>query len=186
MRTVWTRELINGSSGISSSSSSSNNDQKEKMAQDVGKESAQKQRSVTDLVNEVSKSDGVLKMSIGESEFLSQSLNDEFRDVIPDRFGDLSGVLMQWHGEGQSPTQSKRNISGSSIDDYNNMGMSADTNVLDTNKPAAVVEAFGVEEQQQPDGDEQGQSAQKFCVFCGEKIPVVAKLSHIAVSGRYR
>ena len=81
MRTVWTRELIGGSA----------NDRAVK--EDEESEEKQ-QRLADDLVNDVSKSDGVLKMAIGASDFLTESLQDEFCDAILDRFEDLGGLLI--------------------------------------------------------------------------------------------
>ena len=52
----------------------------------------QQQRGVNDLVNDVSNTDNVLKMAIGESDFLSESLHDEFSDAILDRFDKLTGL----------------------------------------------------------------------------------------------
>ena len=140
MRTVWTRELIGGSQ----------ND----LSQDKVESNQQQQRSVTDLANDVAKSDGVLKMAIGESEFLSNSLHDEFSDAILDRFGDLFGLLSRWHEEGLS--------------DSTLTGEMAEVNLLGVDDgPQQRTEISPVEVE--------SKSQQKFCVFCGGQLPAVAQ-----------
>jgi len=148
MRTVWARELIGGAGA----------------AVTTEQKSKAEQRSVTDLMKDVTKSnDGILKMSIGESEFLSQSLHEEFSDVILDRFEDLGSTLLQWHEEGR--VLASRN-GGPKIE-----------NEPATSLPKTeVVEK--VNQQGKEDRSETGSGSQmskKFCVFCGEKIPAAAK-----------
>ena len=100
MRTVWARELIGGSAN-----DKGDNDSKEET------EKKQQQRGVNDLVKDVSNSDkGVLKMAIGESDFLSESLHDEFSDAILDKFDELSGLLTKWHDEGKGTTSTHENV----------------------------------------------------------------------------
>jgi len=166
MRTVWTRELIGGS------------DQKDKTINGENK-SEKAQRSVTDLMNDISKSDGsVLKMSIGESEFLTQSLHEEFSDATLDRFSGLSGLLMQWHEEGKVTPS---NDGGSSLADRDE-NMRIDTAVVSeiNELDKSRAQAAAIESDRQPttvDVSEsaEGQPLKKFCVFCGGKLPVVAK-----------
>lgn len=143
MRTVWTRELVGGDTAAKGNMN--------RVATD-GKEYEKKQRTVNDLVNDVSKSDGALKMTIGESDFLSESLHDEFCDAVIERLGDLSGLLMRWHGEGkssQSSSLSKVNFGGN-----------------------AEVDESGW---QQTAMDGAKKDGLKFCVFCGSQLPAVAK-----------
>jgi len=84
MRTVWMRELIK--------------DKFQANAQD--RPTDQSTRTVADLMNDISKSDdGVVKMSIGESEYLQSSLHEEFADAIINQFGELGGLLSSWHND---------------------------------------------------------------------------------------
>jgi len=139
MRTVWTRELIGGSA----------NDKGDKGSKELV-EKKQQQRDVNDLVNDVSNSDkGVLKMAIGESDFLSESLHLEFSDAILDRFDELSGLLTKWHNEGKGTTSTHED----------------------------AVKANEVEINRQPDvstSPTTKEQSHKFCVFCGERLPVTA------------
>lgn len=140
MRTVWARELIGGSV----------NDKRDNGSKE-GTEKKQQQRDVNDLLNDVSNSDkGVLKMAIGGSDFLSESLHDEFSDAILDRFDELSGLLTKWHNEGKGTTTS-------------------------THEDAVKVNE--VEINRQPDvsvSSEENDKSHKFCVFCGERLPIAA------------
>jgi hypothetical protein len=119
-----------------------------------------KQRSVSDLVNDIAKSgDGVLKMSIGASEFLSQSIHTEFSDAILDRFGDLGDLLVRWHREG-AISQLNDNINEALVSDENS-------------------EIEGNTSRQQPKEDvsssDTTQAGYKFCISCGGKLPIAAK-----------
>ena len=148
MRTVWTRELIGGSAN-------------DRSVKDDEESEKKQQRSVDDLVNDVSKSDGVLKMAIGASDFLTESLHDEFCDAILDRFEDLSGLLTQWHNEGKGVKQEK------SLDDVNLLEM----------KDLGASTIPSESEASTSNGDSwetTSQKSHKFCVYCGEKIPLAA------------
>ena len=84
MRTVWMRELIK--------------DKSQSNIPDTSTE--QGKRTVVDLVGDISKSDdGVVKMTIGESEYLQSSLHDEFADAIINHFGELGGLVSDWHND---------------------------------------------------------------------------------------
>ena len=63
MRTVWSRELIGGNSSNPAD----------------GKSGSSRNRTVGDLMSDVAKSDGVLTMATGESEFLKESLRGILR-----------------------------------------------------------------------------------------------------------
>jgi len=176
MRTVWTRELIGGSDFDNNNKNDS-----------VKSDSKKKERSVTDLVNDVSKSkDGILTMSIGASEFLTNSLHEEFSDAILDRFGDLSGLLMRWHEEGGGEQPAGGVVAAPAVSPVNDdVGVGTDAAVvsdpgdLETSGAAAAA-TDGVSESRQSaeDAPEDGAGispARKFCVFCGAKLPAVAK-----------
>lgn len=153
MRTVWSRELIGCSDTSTDRNDSSNNIVN-------GNSVEVKQRSVSDLVNDIAKSgDGVLKMSIGASEFLSQSIHTEFSDAILDRFGDLGDLLVRWHREG-AISQLNDNINEALVSDENS-------------------EIEGNTSRQQPKEDvsssDTTQAGYKFCISCGGKLPIAAK-----------
>jgi len=161
MRTVWTRELIGGSDLNDKSANS-------------GDKAEKAQRSVTDLVNDISKSDGAIKMSIGESEFLSQSLHEEFSDAILDQFDDLSGLLMGWHQEGKGRQPANGGSPSVAVSHENNQIDAAviPENELDKSRLAsAAIESDG-----QPNtGDSSVKAVKKFCAFCGGRLPTVGK-----------
>eukprot|EP00581_Thalassiosira_minuscula_P019859 CAMPEP_0183733200 /NCGR_PEP_ID=MMETSP0737-20130205/40454_1 /TAXON_ID=385413 /ORGANISM="Thalassiosira miniscula, Strain CCMP1093" /LENGTH=685 /DNA_ID=CAMNT_0025966403 /DNA_START=26 /DNA_END=2083 /DNA_ORIENTATION=+ len=157
MRAVWTRELIGGKS----------NDQKDNIIN--GNEPNEKQRTVADLVNDVSKSKGTLQMSIGASEFLTNSLHDEFSDAVLDRFGDLSGLLAQWNYEGMELQPSMEG----------NVLLDVET-IRDIKEPdlSRTAPAVGGEYQQTAEVSSKSEMSpppKKFCVFCGGQLPAVAK-----------
>lgn len=176
MRTVWTRELIGGSDF-------NNNDSVKTGNNDDGGDSKKKERSVTDLVNDVSKSkDGILTMSIGESEFLTNSLHEEFSDAILDRFDDLSGLLTHWHKEGGGEQSTSVAAAVSPVDGYGDVGMDnavvSDAKDLETSRAAATDDSVSESRQPVEDAPKEGDEvspARKFCVFCGAKLPAVAK-----------
>jgi len=155
MRTVWSRELIGGSEIIMST------DRKEISSNVINGNSVDiKQRSVSDLVNDIAKSeDGVLKMSIGPSEFLSQSIHTEFSDAILDRFGDLGDLLVRWQREG-AISQLNDNTDESLVSDES-------------------TEIGAKTSRQQPKlevpSSETTQADYKFCISCGGKLPIAAK-----------
>ena len=163
MRTVWSRELIigrgnnnnnNPADGGKSSGSSGRNPKEEGSSRTVG-----------DLASDVAKSDGVLTMAIGESEFLKESLQEEFCDAILDRFDDLGDLLLGWHEEGM--TMAGRRTTG-------NDGM-ADAIVPEID---AAISRCDYQRQTKEDSSlntGSGQPSYKFCVFCGAKLPSAAK-----------
>ncbi len=150
MRTVWSRELIGGS-GISTDGNDSSNDSiKGNSVVEI------RQRSVSDLVNDIAKSgDGILKMSIGPSEFLSQSIHSEFSDAILDRFSDLNDLLLRW----------QRECTISQFNTNNNVGEELVSEV-ETARDGST------ERMQQVDDLRRDH---KFCIKCGGKLPVAAK-----------
>ncbi|KAL9183375.1 hypothetical protein ACHAXT_005162, partial [Thalassiosira profunda] len=159
MRTVWTRELIvNDEEGKSATKST---------------KSEEKKRSVTDLVNDIANSDGALKMSIGETEFLSNSLHDEFSDAILGRFRDLGSLLIKWHEEGKEAR---------SDDDSAPSGTDAplETSIANANIDDLVAsrrgeEAMGGSNKRKAGTALDVSTSHKFCVFCGGQLPAVAQ-----------
>lgn len=158
MRTVWVRELIG---------------KKQTNIEEDKQTTQQQERTVEDLEKEIAKQRGVLRMTIGESEFLKTSLHEEFSDAILDRFDELGDLLIGWHeyglGEQQAP---KRDAHFEEL---------LDPSVTLANAP---------QWEYSPDGNDQTSNQRnipittdanevvetmKFCVFCGEKLPSVAK-----------
>ena len=145
MRSVWVRELIGGAEAFGGGSGAPSPGGKSK-------------RSVEDLVNDIAKNDGPVKMEIGESDFLTSALHEEFSDAILDRFADLGDLLIQWNAEGSSEGKD-----GEAFINWEEVENVPDT-VLQ-NVEVATASASSSEDL----------PATKFCIFCGEKVPMVAK-----------
>lgn len=148
MRTVWSRELLHKLDDFADSSVNNKNS-----GHSLEKES----RTVRDLMSDIAKSDGLIKMSVGESDFLRDSLHEEFCDAILDRFIDLSDLLVSWHEEGKSGRTSN------------------EIEVIRSETKTAMWN-----EAKQPSKEDSsimspGQPAYKFCVFCGVRLPSAAK-----------
>ena len=153
MRSVWVRELIGDDSF-----------HRNKKAEE--KNSERKQRSVHDLVNEISEKNGVIEMSIGDSEFLMNSLHEEFSDAILNRFDDLCDLLIEWHEEGKRGRGigdlSVPRSDESTIDAGENLVVIPRVNELDKSRASSQLSRSTLQKK-------------KFCVFCGDQIPLVAK-----------
>jgi len=150
MRSVWVRELIGGAKAFGGGGEATAADSTTK-------------RSVEDLVNDIAKNNGAaITMAIGDSDFLTSALHEEFSDAILDRFADLSDLLIQWNEEGSG-----------------NEGAydSEAVNIPDTK--SIISEAYSVTmplvAPPPPQDDESERGSTKFCFACGEKIPAVAK-----------
>ena len=163
MRTVWVRELIMREDDKSKKPSASNEQRTE--------EGPKKQRTVEDLVNDISKQKGMIQMAIGESEFLTTSLHEEFSDTILDRFGDLSDLLIRWHEEGVGErvggdnAASKRSLETS----YNEATTTIPTELSPPSSSYSDILPNDQADTNQPSTDT------KFCVFCGTKLPSIAQ-----------
>jgi FMN phosphatase YigB (HAD superfamily) len=145
MRSVWVRELIGGAEAFGGGSGAPSPGGKNK-------------RSVEDLVNDIAKNDGPVKMEIGESGFLTSALHEEFSDAILDRFADLGDLLIQWNVEGSSGSKDEEAfIKREEVE----------------NVPDTILQK--VEMATTSASSSEDLSATKFCIFCGEKVPVVAK-----------
>ncbi len=143
MRSVWVRELIGGAKAFGGGNQEATD--------------STTKRSVEDLVNDIAKNNGALTMAIGDSDFLTSALHEEFSDAILDRFADLSDLLIQWNEEGNGNEEE--------VDyDYSN---------TESTSEAYSIVMPSVEPPTQNDESESG--ATKFCFACGEKIPAVAK-----------
>ncbi|KAK1744064.1 HAD-like hydrolase superfamily phosphatase [Skeletonema marinoi] len=149
MRSVWVRELIGGANAFGGGGEATAADSTTK-------------RSVEDLVNDIAKNNGAITMSIGDSDFLTSALHEEFSDAILDRFADLSDLLIQWNEEGSG-----------------NEGAYDSEAVNIPNTETVISEAYSVTMPSvappPPQNDESERGSTKFCFACGEKIPAVAK-----------
>lgn len=149
MRSVWMRELIGGAKAFGGA--------------DEGTSPGTKKRSVEDLVNDIAKNNGAITMAIGDSDFLTSALHEEFSDAILDRFADLSDLLVQWNEEGK----------GSEADDENEAMAYPNTEPILSEASTVTTPSVALAPPLQSDESERVPT--KFCFACGEKIPVVAK-----------
>lgn len=83
MRTIWATELIQEKL------------QKGKLNQ---KDESDK-REVGDFMKEMAKKE-VIEMPIGATNYLADSLTEEFADKVANEFSNLSAILLEWHREG--------------------------------------------------------------------------------------
>ncbi len=144
MRSVWVRELIGGAEAFGGGSGAPSPGGKNK-------------RLVEDLVNDIAKNDGPVKMEIGESDFLTSALHEEFSDAILDRFADLGDLLIQWNVEGSSEGKD-----GEAFINRKEL-----ENIPDAVLQKVEIATTSSSSEDLPDT--------KFCIFCGEKVPLVAK-----------
>lgn len=157
MRSVWVQELLS----------------KKTKVEDERAETKQTERTVKDLENEIAKH-GVLRMTIGESEFLKTSLHEEFSDAILDRFEELSDLLVGWHEDGLREQQQAAHIDKAAFESYSSMEFATHQSqfiqptIVDNFEPSSQTDA--------PDrSDASNAMDRKFCVFCGNQLPAVAK-----------
>ncbi|GAX21134.1 hypothetical protein FisN_1Lh190 [Fistulifera solaris] len=114
------------------------------------------ERSVEDLVKQVSEMK-VVKMEIGAGDYLSDMLQKEFADSVIDSFIDLSSVLKEWHAIEPTPASSLLPAEDSQ-------------QVPPLQVEKASLRTITLEVVEPVNGDET-----KFCIFCGTKLPSVAK-----------
>jgi FMN phosphatase YigB (HAD superfamily) len=149
MRSVWVRELIGGARAFGGSAA----------AAAAAATTSERTRSVEDLVEEIAKSNGVITMAIGDSDFLTSALHEEFSDAILDRFADLSNLLIKWNEEGTNKSES----------------VAYSEEVIYPNVETILPRAESFTSSTPPQNDETDRASTKFCFACGEKIPAVAK-----------
>ena len=155
MRTIWSREFI-----ISEEDASMHNESLSK-------------RTVQDLVRDLAKQD-VIKMEMGSKDYLESSIKDEFADVSVSKFIQLSEVIMGWHEEGMKslnrkfdPEDASKSVGFGNLPEYFDITLPSidptDNGHTSTSKPTAMSVS------------QASQSPLKFCIFCGTKLPSVAK-----------
>lgn len=151
MRSVWVRELI----------------AKKQNEASAEPETPKVQRTLQELEEELAKQNGVLKMAIGESEFLATSLHEEFSDAILEKFDELCDLLINWHEEGLRVQTSSPQMSLKS--------MISDTELVDTGAIETSAQEVPASLDHMPTVEDNTADIKRFCVFCGERLPSVAK-----------
>jgi len=157
MRTVWCRELVMEKihaqqEAASKSANSANNT-----------------RTVEELVKEVGETK-VLRMQVGSVDYLTDSLHREFADAIVDSFGDLGSLLNSWHEAALS--------NFASIDSTEEATAVVATDVPDEMPIVAAGSRLTASEVATSTAEaiqEGPASSMKYCVFCGAKLPSVAR-----------
>lgn len=160
MRTIWSRELVR--------TSPANAEEKESATKQLnngrdgtndGKQS--KKRSVADLVQELATMK-VVEMSIGADEFLADSIHREFADEIVDDFARIADLLHEWHLDGSG--------------DESDLAIVGPLN--DSSVPTSSRSSSGItppDESQKAAANAPSESRNKFCIFCGTKLPCEAR-----------
>jgi hypothetical protein len=138
LRSIWARELVLDKLIDKSTSVA------------AARADATKPRTVEDLVQTVGGMK-VIEMSIGADDYLAESLQSEFADVIVDQFSDIPEILNQWQVE----------ATRLSSDETRRMQVS-ESPLLSNAATRTFTEG------------KDGPKA-KFCISCGEKLPAVAK-----------
>ena len=118
----------------------------------------QSNRTVEELVKEVSEMD-IVKMQLGAGDYLTEGLRQEFVDATTDRFSELSVILRQWHTE---VVEDATQISLDTEEDI------ATSDIVVEEKPTEVAI------DRSPTLNNASHS-KKFCIHCGESLPLVAK-----------
>lgn len=114
---------------------------------------AKPKKSMEEFVKQVSEKK-VIEMTIGADDYLLDSIRSEFADAVVDTFGELGDVLTDWQQTALSFTGKDGNSAAET--------QSVDTMVVSPKAPAKEPTAVNEE-------------ANKFCMYCGTKIPMVAK-----------
>lgn len=83
MRTIWATELI----------------QEKLQKGKLNLKDESNKREVGDFMKEMAKKE-VIEMPIGATNYLADSLTEEFADKVADEFNNLSVILLEWHREG--------------------------------------------------------------------------------------
>ncbi len=162
MRSIWSRELV-----LDKLSSSSSSPPPPPVPE-------RPQRTEDDLKKEVSENK-TLRMIIGTEDYVLDSIQGEFADAIVDNFGDVSKVITMWHEEGlvandagSTTEETKREVD---LPDYFTIVLpdeDGDGEVKNEGEKKDNI-SMGVD-------DTQGNTGEvKFCIMCGEKLPMEAK-----------
>jgi FMN phosphatase YigB (HAD superfamily)/ribosomal protein L40E len=120
-------------------------------------EKAKPKKSMEEFVKEVADKK-VIEMTIGADDYLVDSIRSEFADAVVDTFEELGDVLAAWQETALRPTPKTK----SGVD-------AAQTEKVEI---AAVVSAKPPTKKPIVVNDE---VSDKFCMYCGAKLPMVAK-----------
>ena len=150
MRTIWATELV-----------------RDKIVKQetwkMAAESSKQKRTVEELVKEVSELE-VVEMQVGADNYLANSLQAEFADAVADEFQSVACILRQWQEEAVS--------AGSAIASEGppESGLSEYFELI---KPDKETETVASADSAKAKDDSANDT--KFCIYCGAKLPVVAK-----------
>jgi hypothetical protein len=130
-------------------------------------------KSVEDFVKQVSEMK-VIEMSVGADDYLANAITGEFADAIVDKFIDVAQVLRQWQSE--ALVRHERQQAGEII---KTNGVTEKDTSTDGVQPQIVhQENFGSRDMKPlsgPTNEIEMKVESKFCVYCGNKLPLTAK-----------
>jgi FMN phosphatase YigB (HAD superfamily) len=157
MRTIWSRELVMN-----------------KLQLERKNEQSNRTRDVETFVKEIAEME-VIQMQIGADDYLLESLQKEFADEIVDRFVDVAQTIGRWQTEAADQP-----INDS--DDTEKSGTPTRvveklSEVIDL-PPDRTIDALPPQEKgNYHHSEETSEEAKefKFCIFCGTKLPSMAK-----------
>jgi len=145
MRTIWARELVLRPGEFREESPTRSN------------------RTTADLMRDLSKQD-IIRMEIGSQDYLQDSITNEFADITVNKFLRISEVISEWHLEDVPQEFSSEgidlNLSSTELPEYFEVTYPDSSNDVDSNSA---------------DSPKENSKEMKFCIFCGEKLPKVAK-----------
>jgi len=182
MRTVWCRELVmdklklGGGPAVVDDKQQPNGGKSNVRSDAAAEDNVKQEKSVQDLVKQVSEMK-VVKMQVGATDYLTDSVQNEFADAVVDSFEDLSRLLNDWHETAllETTTASDENIpemfegeSGAraTITTATTRSSRGDNNANNSNE---AEDAPSSQPRTVPS------TTTKFCFFCGTKLPAVAK-----------
>lgn len=119
----------------------------------ITSETESEKRDVSDFMREVTENGGRLSMKIGSDDFLTDSIHNEFADAIVDEFEHLTTILAKWNEKSISVVEDQ--------DIYQSIESENDT----------LIKSEYTEVDNQNKSEETLDSAIKFCMKCGTKLP---------------
>jgi len=157
MRTVWARELI-----LDKIRPKPSQDDVASQNTDSDQPKLSPEKELIEFQKKIN-SKTVVKMAVGAEDYLSTSIEREFAGAIIDCFDELPSVLQQWHDQSFVTSGEEMDV----------------TTILAINQapvaPANPADSTDDSTNGSINGEEGVMSATKFCVFCGTKVPMVAK-----------
>ena len=147
-----------------------------------------KKKSVDDLAKEIANSGaGGLEMSIGSDTFLIDSIQEEFAEAIVESFSDVADVIEKWHEESLGTKKGLPSIPLGKVNVVNDDEMMTKINVAEeevtissndsdpVNNVVREEVGLGKGEVKKPSATTSNIVGRRFCIFCGEGLPSVAK-----------